>query len=73
MLTEFGKTLVWIGLLITAVGLVLLVFPSLRLGRLPGDITIEFRNGKIYIPLASSILLSVVLSLLFWFLSWLRR
>lgn len=73
MLAEFGKTLIVVGLVIAAFGLLLVLFPSLRLGRLPGDLTIEFRHGKIFIPLASSILLSVVLSLLLCLFTWIRR
>jgi len=36
------------------------------LGRLPGDITIERGNLRLYIPLASSLLVSVILSLILW-------
>ena len=39
----------------------------LGLGRLPGDFLIERGNVKIYIPLMTSLIVSVVLSLLFWF------
>ena len=37
------------------------------LGRLPGDIVIERENFRLYIPIGTSILISVVLSLLLWF------
>ena len=63
-----AKSLVLIGVLIAALGLLMMAgFP---LGRLPGDFT--FRRGAFtsYFPLTSSVLVSVLLTLL---LSWLRR
>jgi hypothetical protein len=45
--------------------------PWLRLGRLPGDVVIEREGFKLYLPIATSILLSLGLSLLLWL--WRRR
>ncbi len=60
---QMGWMLVVLGGLIALVGLALVVFPSIPwLGRLPGDIVIETENGRFYFPLATSILVSVVLS-----------
>jgi hypothetical protein len=39
------------------------------LGRLPGDIVIERDNFRVYIPITTSILISLVLSAVFWFLN----
>lgn len=66
-----GRTLIVIGLVIAAVGLVLLLGERLpfRLGRLPGDIVHRGRNTTFYFPLTTSILLSVVLSLVMWLFS----
>ncbi len=58
MLLLIGVTLVLLG------GLVLLVGKVPFLGRLPGDIVIERKNFTFYFPLATSILLSIVLTLL---------
>ncbi|HYP28418.1 MAG TPA: DUF2905 domain-containing protein [Blastocatellia bacterium] len=65
-----GKSLIALGLAIAAVGVIIMLlgrFPSLRIGRLPGDIYIERENFRFYFPLATSIILSIVLSLLLWF------
>jgi len=51
----------------------LLARTQLPIGRLPGDIVYRRRNFTFYFPLATSILLSIVLSLIFYFLSRLRR
>jgi hypothetical protein len=61
--------LLLLGLGVAAIGAALLLaerFPWLRLGRLPGDLRLERGSFRFYFPLATSILLSVVLSLLLW-------
>jgi hypothetical protein len=67
MPTSLGKGLVIIGLLITAVGVLLLVSEKIGwIGRLPGDITIRRENFTFHFPLATCIVISAVLSLLVW-------
>lgn len=62
-----GKILIVAGLVLVAAGLlVLLAGKSGWIGRLPGDITIRRENVTVYIPLATCLLVSLVLSLLFW-------
>jgi hypothetical protein len=57
-----GRLLVGIGLLITGIGLLIML--GLPIGRLPGDIVIRRGTGTFYFPLATSILVSVILTLL---------
>ena len=67
MLTSLGKGLILIGLLITAVGVLFLYSEKIGwIGRLPGDITIRRENVTVYFPLATCLLISVLLSLLIW-------
>lgn len=61
-----GRLLILLGVVLVAAGLLWPLLAKLGLGRLPGDIVIERENFRIYIPLATSILISIVLSLLFW-------
>ncbi|MDR3531038.1 MAG: DUF2905 domain-containing protein [Rhodopila sp.] len=63
-----SRALIAIGLTIAAVGLVWPWLERAGLGRLPGDILIERENFRFYAPLGTCLLLSVVLSLLFWLL-----
>jgi hypothetical protein len=66
---SLGKLLLVVGLAVAAMGVLLIVagrFPGLRIGRLPGDISVERQNFRFYFPLGTSIVISVVLSLLFW-------
>lgn len=61
---QIGKMLLWLGGLLVVVGLALLFAPRIPwLGRLPGDLSFETPRVKIYFPLATSLILSVVLSL----------
>ncbi len=64
-----GKSLIVIGLIIAAIGVILSFAGRIPwLGRLPGDIFIKRENFTFYFPLATSILVSLVLSLVLWFL-----
>lgn len=68
-MSSLGRTLIVAGLLLALLGLGVLAaerLPWLRLGRLPGDLRVERGNFRFYFPLATSILLSVILSLAFW-------
>jgi uncharacterized protein HemY len=62
------KLLIFLGIVLIAVGLAWLAGERLGLGRLPGDFLIERGNTKIYIPVTTSVILSILLSLIFWFL-----
>jgi hypothetical protein len=61
----FGRTLVWIGCGLLALGLLFILISKIPgLGRLPGDILIKRDNVTIFIPLGTMILVSIVLTLL---------
>ena len=63
-----GRTLIALGLLLAAVGVLLTLGEKLpiKLGRLPGDITIRGKNNVFYFPVVTSLLISVVLSFVLW-------
>ncbi len=66
---DIGRMLVVFGLLIALVGVALVLVGRVPwLGRLPGDIHIQRGNWTFYFPLATSLLLSVVLTLILWIL-----
>jgi hypothetical protein len=70
-MSELGKGLVGIGILLVAVGAILLLASrmALPLGRLPGDVSYRGRNFSVYFPLGTCIVLSVLLSLAFYLFS----
>jgi len=61
-----AKFLIVAGLVLVGVGVLWLVGERFGLGRLPGDIVVERGNFKFYFPLATSLVLSVVISLILW-------
>jgi len=65
--SSLGKGLILFGLLIAAIGVLFLVSEKLGwIGRLPGDITIRRENFTVHFPLATCLIISALLSLLFW-------
>lgn len=63
----FGKSLIIVGLIIAAIGVIFSFAGKLPwLGRLPGDIYIKRENFSFYFPLATSILISIILSFILW-------
>jgi hypothetical protein len=63
---DFGKILVFLGVILLGLGLILLYGPKIPwLGKLPGDITIQREKFTFYFPLASSIVISILLTILF--------
>ncbi len=66
---ELSRFLITLGLVLLAAGLLWPVIQKLGFGRLPGDIVIERENFRLYLPLGTSLAISVVVSLVFWFLN----
>lgn len=67
LMAPFGKLLLVFGLLLAGIGLLILLSDKVGwIGRLPGDIVIKRGNYSFYFPLATCILISVVLTLLIW-------
>lgn len=71
----FGRSLLVFGLAIAAVGVFVLVAAKLpfRLGRLTGDISYHRRHASFYFPMVTCIVLSAVLTLVFWIIGMWRR
>ena len=63
-----GRTLIVVGLILIGVGVLFTLGEKLpvKLGRLPGDITIKGKNSVFYFPIVTSLLLSIALSVLLW-------
>jgi len=62
------RILIAIGAILLAAGLLWPWLSRLGLGRLPGDIRIETENGVFYFPITTCIIISIVVSLVFWLL-----
>jgi membrane associated rhomboid family serine protease len=72
IIQHIAKILIISGIIIAILGAFLLLFKNSGipfLGKLPGDIVIQRKNFTFYFPIATGILLSIILSLIFYFLS----
>ena len=74
-MADLGKVLIVLGAVIVVVGVVVLAASraNLPIGRLPGDILYRGKNTTFYFPIVTCIVLSVVLSLIFWIVSRFQR
>jgi hypothetical protein len=61
--SQLGRALVVFGILLVVVGGAFMLAEKLGLGRLPGDVVVERKGFKLYVPIATSILISLVLTL----------
>ena len=70
-MSELGRMLIGIGLLVVVCGVVVLMMgkTGLPLGRLPGDFTWRGKHTTVFFPLGTCIVISVVLSLVLWVVS----
>jgi len=74
-MSDFGKLLIVFGAVLVVAGVVLMLLgrTSLPLGKLPGDIVYRGKNTTVYFPLATSLVVSVVLSVVLYLLGRWRR
>lgn len=73
-LNYLGKFLVIAGFALIGLGIILLFSDKIPfLGKLPGDIVVKKRNFTFYFPIATSILISIVLSIVFYLLGHFRK
>ena len=74
-MSSFGRLLILLGLVLVGLGILAVVLSrfNIPLGRLPGDFTWRGKGWRVSFPLATSILLSILLSLIFWAISRFHR
>ena len=63
---ELSRVLIGLGLLLVLAGLLWPMLSKLGLGRLPGDIVVQRDGFTLHVPVATSILVSLILSLILW-------
>lgn len=71
---QIGKSLIFAGIILFIIGGLFLLGGKVPfLGKLPGDIAIEKENFHFYFPISTSILISILLSVIFWLISHLKK
>jgi uncharacterized protein HemY len=71
--TEIRILLIVIGAILILIGIFIPVLSKIPFGKLPGDILIERENFKIYIPITSMLIISILLSLLLFIISLIKK
>jgi len=70
---DFGKLLVIVGIATTVMGLIIILLGKTGLFKLPGDIELEGKNWKVYFPIVSCLIISIILTLIFWLINFFRK
>ncbi len=70
---QFGKWLITIGIFIVLAGGLMMMLARAGLFKLPGDLEFGSKSWRIYIPIASCIIISVVLTVIMWLINYFRR
>ncbi len=74
VMQSLGKYLVILGVLIAVIGVILVLAPKINFfGRLPGDIVIKRENFTFYFPVVTCIILSAVLTIIFWLINFFTK
>ena len=69
---QIGRWLVLFGLIIVAVGLVLMLLARFDIFKLPGDMAFGSKNWRIFIPITTCIIISIALTLILWIIKLFR-
>lgn len=70
---QLGRFLVVAGIILVVLGLIAMAGVRLGLGRLPGDIAYKGKNVHFYFPIVTSLIVSAVLTAVFWLISFFTR
>jgi len=70
---QIGKWLISLGIIMAILGGLMVLLGKAGLFRLPGDLEFSSKNWRIYFPIASCILISIVLTLILWLIHYFRR
>jgi hypothetical protein len=70
---QIGKWLITAGVIIALVGIFMILLSKIGLFKLPGDFYFGGKNWRIYFPIASCIIISLILTLILWLINYFRR
>jgi hypothetical protein len=70
---QVGKWLIWMGVTIVLAGGVVMILGRIGLFKLPSDLEFGGKNWRIFLPIASCILISIVLTAILWLINYFRR
>ena len=68
-----GKWLIAAGIFIAVVGVLVMLLGRIGLFKLPGDLEFGSKNWRVYVPIASCVIISVILTLIMWLINYFKR
>jgi ABC-type anion transport system duplicated permease subunit len=72
-MSDIGKLLILLGVILVVAGALILLAGRLGFRGLPGDISYQGSHVRVYFPIVTCIVLSIVLTAIFWLWNWLSR
>ena len=70
---QIGKWLIAAGILIAVLGMLIMLLGKVGLFKLPGDLEFGSKSWRIYIPIASCVLISIIMTVILWLIHYFRR
>jgi len=70
---QIGKLFIAIGVTIILMGVGIMLLGQLGLFKLPGDLQLGSKNWRVFLPITSCLIISIILTLILWLISYLRR
>ena len=70
---QIGKWLIEAGIVIVLIGGLMILLGRLGLFKLPGDLEFGSKSWRIYVPIASCIIISIILTIILWLINYFRR
>lgn len=70
---QMGKWLITTGIFIVVLGVLVMLLGKVGLFGLPGDLQFGSKNWRVYIPIASCVIISIILTLILWLINYFRR
>ncbi len=70
---NFGKIILITGIVISLFGVIIILLGKIGLFKLPGDIELEGKNWKVFFPVVSCIIISIVLTVILWIVRYFRK
>jgi len=70
---QFGKLILFIGIVISIIGIIVILLGRIGLFKLPGDIELGGKTWKVYLPIVSCIVISILLTVIIWIIKYFKK
>ena len=70
---QFGKYILITGIVVSIIGLIVILLGKTGIFRLPGDIEFGGKNWKVFFPVVTCLIISIILTVIFWIISFFRK